>query len=203
MLPSRRMIPWWFVVVVLSATAVWSVQATTEQPASEMPENQHVDENGSDEPRNAETTLLEDLQARLKKVEERERSLQLREEQVVGLQQDLEALAARQAKEAKRLEKEASALSEEQRRYLEQDPALVHLLKIYESMDPEEGALRIEKMREGLALDILAGIKNKKAAGILAGMNPRKAAKLSEGLRKYREIKLKRRVKEKVPNNKS
>jgi len=199
MLPSRRMIPWWFVVVVLSATVVWSVQATTEQPATNSLENQYVEEDYPSESRSEEATLLEDLQVRLKEVEERERGLQLREEHVRSLQQDLEALAARQAKEAKRLEKEAAALSEEQRRYLEQDPALVHLLKIYESMDPEEGALRIELMREGLALDILAGIKNKKAAGILAGVNPKKAAKLSEGLQKYREIKLKRRVNTKAP----
>ena len=198
MLPSRRMIPWWLVLVLLWATAVWSVQATTEQPSTESHTNQYVDENSPDEPRSAEATLLEDLQARLKEVEARERGLQLREEHVLSLQRDLEALAARQAKEAKRLEKEASALSEEQRRYLEQDPALVHLLKIYESMDPEEGALRIEQMREGLALDILAGIKNKKAAGILAGVNPKKAARLSEGLMKYREIKLKRKVKTKA-----
>ena len=199
MLPSRRMIPWWFVVVVLWASAVWAVQATTEQPAIDSQENQHVEEVYPDEPRSEEATLLEDLQARLKEVEERERGLQLREEHVLSLQRDLEALAARQGKDAKRLEKEAAALSEEQRRYLEQDPALVHLLKIYESMDPEEGALRIEQMREGLALDILAGIKNKKAAGILAGVKPKKAARLSEGLRKYREIKLKRRVKAKAP----
>ena len=192
-LPSRRRIPWWPVVLLVWASAVWSVQATTEQPSSESPGKQHVEADFLDEPRSAETTLLEDLQARLKEVEERERGLQLREEHVLSLQQDLEALAARQAKEARRLEKEASALSEEQRRYLEQDPALVHLLKIYESMDPEEGALRIEQMREGLALDILAGIKNKKAAGILAGIQPKKAARLSEGLQKYREIKLKRR----------
>lgn len=202
-LPSRRRIPWWPVVLIMSASVVWSVQATTEQPLSESYENQYVEEDFSDEPRSAETTLLEDLQARLKAIEERERGLQLREEQVLGLQRDLEALAARQAKEAKRLEKEASALSDEQRRYLEQDPALVHLIKIYEAMDPEEGALRIEKMQDALALDILAGIKNKKAAGILAGMTPKKAARLSEGLRKYREIKLKRQANSKVPNNKS
>ena len=199
MLPSRRMIPWWFVVVVLSATVVWSVQATTEQPATNSLENQYVEEDYPSESRSEEATLLEDLQVRLKEVEERERGLQLREEHVQSLQQDLEALAARQAKEAKRLKKESAALSEEQRRYLEQDPALVHLLKIYESMDPEEGALRIELMREGLALDILAGIKNKKAAGILAGVNPKQAARLSEGLQKYREIKLKRQVNTKAP----
>ena len=190
-------------VFALWASAVWSVQATTEQTPSDSQEKQHVEDDFEETPRSAETTLLEDLQARLKEVEERERGLQLREEQIVGLQQDLEALAARQAKEAKRLEQEASALSDVQRRYLEQDPALVHLLKIYEAMDPEEGALRIEKMRESLALDILAGIKNKRAAGILAGMNPKKAAKLSEGLRKYREIKLKRSQESNASKNKS
>jgi len=184
---------------LLWATLVWSVQATTEQSATDSQEKQHVEEADLYEPRSEEATLLEDLQARLKEVEERERRLQLREEHVLSLQRDLEALAARQAKESNRLEKEAAALSEEERRYLDQDPALVHLLKIYESMDPEEGALRIEQMREGLALDILAGIKNKKAAGILAGVKPKKAARLSEGLRKYREIKLKRRVNAKAP----
>jgi flagellar motility protein MotE (MotC chaperone) len=105
----------------------------------------------------------------------------------------LEALAARQAKERKRLDGQESSLAEEQQRYVEQDPALVHLIKIYESMDPEEAALRITEMRQGLALDILAGIKDKKAAGVLAGVEPVKAAKLSEGLRQYREIKLQQR----------
>lgn len=194
MLPSRRMIRWWLVMVLLWATAAWSVQARTEHPSTESHKNQQVEQDYPDEPQSEEATLLEDLQARLKEVEARERDLQLREEHVLSLQRDLEALAARQTKEAKRLAKEASALSEEQRRYLEQDPALVHLLKIYEAMDPEEGALRIEEMREGLALDILAGIKNKKAAGILAGVDPKKAASLSEGLLKYREIKLKRQM---------
>lgn len=184
-------------VVLVWATAVWSVQAMTEETVNDSHENQQVNEDFSSEPPSEEATLIEDLQARLKEIEQRERGLQLREEQVLALQRDVEALAARQAKEAKQLEKQAAALHEEQRRYLEQDPSLVHLLKIYESMDPEEGALRIEEMREGLALDILSGIKNKTAAGILAGVNPKKAAELSEGLRKYREIKLQRRVSEK------
>ena len=199
MLPSRRRFLLWCAAVVVWATAVWSVQATTDHPDSETLENQQVEESYDEGPKSLEATLVEELQARLKEIEERERGLQLREEQIVSLQRDVEALAARQAKEAKRLEKEAAALTEEQRRYLEQDPALVHLLKIYEAMDPEESALRIEQMREGLALDILAGIKNKKAAGILAGVNPKKAARLSEGLQQYRERKLKRPVDSKAP----
>ena len=64
----------------------------------------------------------------------------------------------------------------------------------------KKGALRIEQMKEALALDILAGIKNKKAAGILAVVQPKKAAELSAGLRKYREIKLQRQVNQKPPN---
>jgi len=197
MLPSRPLISWWVVVVVLWATVVWSVQATTEPLSSDSHEFQQVEEDFTHEPLSEEATLLEDIQARLKKIEERERGLQLREEQVEALQRDVEALAARQVKEAKRLATETAAFHEEQRRYLEQDPSLVHLLKIYEAMDAEEGALRIEKMTEDLALDILAGIKNKKAAGILANIKPRKAARLSEGLQRYREIKLQRPVSKK------
>jgi flagellar motility protein MotE (MotC chaperone) len=156
-------------------------------------ENQQVGEGLVEELPSQEATLLEQLQSRLKELEERERGLQQREVRVAALQRDLEALAARQAKEGKRLDGQASSLAEEQRQYLEQDPALVHLIKIYESMDPEEAALRITHMREGLALDILAGIKDKKAAGLLAGVEPVKAARLSEGLRQYREIKLQQR----------
>ena len=72
-------------MVLLWATAVWSVQATTEQPATDSQENQHVDEDYPDEPRSEETSLLEDLQVRLKEVSERERGLQLREEQVLSV----------------------------------------------------------------------------------------------------------------------
>ena len=85
-------------------------------------------------------------------------------------------------------------MEEEQRQFLAQDPALDHLIKIYEAMDPEEAALRLEQMKEGLALDLLAAIKGKKAAALLAGVSPAKAARLSEGLRRHREAKLQHRA---------
>ena len=83
---------------------------------------------------------------------------------------------------------EAMAIREAQKSADETDQSresLKHLIKVYEAMDPEEAALRISKMKESLALDILAGIKDKKAAGMLAGIEPAKAAKLTEGLRYY------------------
>lgn len=193
MLPSRSLIFSLMLAMILWATTVGSVQETAEVGTPDFYENQSVDAGLDENEVSAETTLLEQLKARLKEVEERERALQQREERLTALQQDLEALAARQAKESKRLVGEASLLEEEQRRYVEQDPALTHLIKIYESMDPEEAALRIAQMREGLALDILASIKDKKAAGVLAGVEPAKAARLSEGLRRYRDIKLQQR----------
>ncbi len=52
-------------------------------------------------------------------------------------------------------------------------------------MDPDEDAPRIGKMKASLALEILAGVKEKKAASMLAGVEPAKAARLSEGLRFY------------------
>ena len=200
MLPSRPPIMWWVLAMILWSATVGSVQETPEVGTPDSFENQAVEDGLDEEAPSAETTLLEQLQARLKEVEERERALQQREERLNALQQDLEALAARQTQEGKRLLGEATSLAEEQRRYVEQDPALIHLIKIYESMDPEEAALRIAEMREGLALDILAAIKDKKAAGVLAGVEPVKAARLSEGLRRYRDIKLNQRKNSKIQN---
>ncbi len=193
-LPSWKTIPWWMVVILLWGTAVWSVQDTNQDPAADHAENQAIEDTLTDEPLSEEHTLLEQLQARLKAVEERERELQIREERVAALQRDVEALAARQKKEAQRLGSQASALKEERQEFLAQDPALDHLIKIYESMDPEEAALRIEHMKENLALDLLASIKGKTAAAVLAGVSPPKAARLSEGLRRHREIKLQERA---------
>ena len=193
-LPSWKLIPWWMVVILLWGSAVWSVQDTSHPSESEPSENQGIEDPMGEEVPSQERTLLEQLQDRLKAVEERERELQIREERVAALQRDVEALAARQSKEAQRLGTQASALEEEQKQFLAQDPALDHLIKIYEAMDPEEGALRIEQMKEELALDLLAAVKGKRAAALLAGVSPSKAARLSEGLRRHREAKLQQRA---------
>ena len=138
----------------------------------------------SDANKSEETTLVEQLRARSKELEKRAQRVQEEEQRIDALRRDLEALAKQQAKVA---EEVAAALEAEKSKGKE-DPAqksLAHLLKVYEAMDPDEAALRIGKMKESLALEILAGIKEKKAAGMLAGVEPAKAARLSEGLRFY------------------
>ena len=65
MLPSRRMIPWWFVVVVLYGPQRCGPCKPQRNNLQPIPmENQHVEGDYSDEPRSEEATLLEDLQVR-------------------------------------------------------------------------------------------------------------------------------------------
>ncbi|GJL66982.1 MAG: hypothetical protein NPIRA05_19530 [Nitrospirales bacterium] len=175
--------------MVLGGTAVVSVSYSVgeEHQVTEetSQENQHVESLEPDEEVSEETSLVQQLQKRLKDLEEREQRLQQKESRLEGLQRDVEALAERQTKEAERLKNKAAALDGKEQQQPKDDPSLAHLVKVYGAMDPEEAALRIEKMDEGLALEILSGIKSKKAAVVLAGVNPEKAAALSHGLRNF------------------
>ncbi|RMH05420.1 MAG: hypothetical protein D6704_09605 [Nitrospirae bacterium] len=130
-------------------------------------------------------SLIKQLKARLRELEEREARLREKRERLQALEKDLKALAERQAQLAKET---AAAREAAKAKRAKEDPtaaSLAHLIKVYGAMDPEEAALRIGKMKESLALDILVGLKEKQAANILAGVEPAKAARLSEGLRHY------------------
>ena len=197
MLPRFFIVPWWLVVLTLSATAVLSVSRTEGEepspPLESLQENQEVGEVLPEETVSQESALVQKLKARLAAVGEREQRLQKKQERLQGLQRDLEKLAARHTQESKRLTEWESRLAALEKKLAAQDSSLAHLIKVYEAMDSEEAALRIEKMKEGLALDILARIKDKKAAGVLASVKPEKAARLSEGLRHYRQVKGKKK----------
>ena len=190
-LPRFLILPWWIVMVVLGVTAIISVSYSggEEHEVAEetSQENQDVEGNLSDEETSEEATLITQLQNRLKELEEREQRLHQKQSRLEGLQRDVEALAARQVKEAERLKKMAEELEGKNNQVIEDDPSLQHLVKVYNAMDPEEAALRIEKMDQHLALEILAGIKDKKAAVVLAGVKPEQAALLTKGLRNFKK----------------
>ena len=190
-LPRLLILPWWIVMVVLGVTAIISVSYSGGEehdiPQETSQENQDDESNPSDEDISEEATLITQLQNRLKELKEREQRLQQKQARLEGLQRDVEALAARQVKEAERLKKKAEELEKKNNKVIEDDPSLTHLVKVYNAMDPEEAALRIEKMDQYLALEILAGIKDKKAAVVLAGVKPEKAALLTKGLRNFKK----------------
>ncbi|MGB0909402.1 MAG: MotE family protein [Nitrospirales bacterium] len=190
-LPRFLVLPWWVVFVVLGATAIMSVSYSVgeehEVTKETSHENQDVADHDEREDISEEATLIQQLQKRLEDIEEREQRLQQKQARVEGLQRDVEALAARQVKEAERLKTMVSDFEREKNAVPKEDPSLDHLVKVYGAMDPEEAALRIEKMEDHLALEILAGIKDKKAATVLAGVKPEKAAALSQGLRNFKK----------------
>lgn len=55
-----------------------------------------------------------------------------------------------------------------------------HIVKIYESMSPEDAAQRIEKMDNNMAVELLSKIKSKQAGKILGAISADKAANLSQ-----------------------
>lgn len=199
--PMRNIPTGWIAVILTFSAASWLPLLETggEAPTSreETGQSSHVTEPPSLPDQSShkgeessamgeEMTLVQQLKKRLQQVEERERSLMEESQRLEQLREDLQVLAEEQAKQAETLLAKQKAQAETPK----VDPtqaSLKHLVKVYEAMDPEEAALRIGKMKEGLALDILARVKEKKAASMLAGVEPQKAARLSEGLRFYRK----------------
>lgn len=167
-------------------------QQTVMAPTTELHQEMMGKEAGAvapqEEQASEEVTLVEQLRARLMELNERERHLREEEHRFEKLQQDLDALKAEQAKAAEAFQAQRDKAQAQEQADVTQE-SLARLVKVYEAMDPEEAALRIQEMKEKLALDILAGIKPQKAANVLAGVEAQKAARLSEGLRYYTKTK--------------
>ncbi len=105
----------------------------------------------------------------------------IEEDRLKILQEDL----AKKTEELKKLKSEIDAKIKQQEQLkaqLEkaQQENYQRLAKIYESMPPEEAAIRLEKLDEDTATILLLAIKPRQAAKILANVNPDKAATLSK-----------------------
>lgn len=112
-----------------------------------------------------------DIDQRENKVAERESRLKLLEEEIRVMISNYQKLKAEvDQKEADRVS--AKALEEEAR--------LVRLAKIYQTMPAKDAAVRITKLKEKTALNLLRKIKAKVASKILSNMNSTKAARYSE-----------------------
>ena len=85
------------------------------------------------------------------------------------------ALLAKKAEE----EDELLRKKEEERKAL-QTQQFAKLAKIYETMSPEDAALRLQNMKDEFALAIIPLMKDKKSARVLAAMDPIVAAKFTE-----------------------
>ena len=163
----------WLLIVGLSIIGltwlpVYGVEDQTESSSESQgskPGMAASQESGSHEERNPteaadpsekpkEMTLVEQIAARAKELDEREQALAREAERLEMLRKDLEVLTEEHAQAIEELVK----FREAQKVKKKVDPtqkSLAHLIKVYDSMDAEDAAVRLEKMKEPLALDIL------------------------------------------------
>lgn len=137
--------------------------------------------------------VLELLDQRKRALDKREEAVRIAEARLEAIKNDVEQMLTRyeesvqaaQASQAAEKQKRMQAEELAKRKRAEAEAAaykanLLQVSKIYETMPPEEAAVRIEKMPTPMALRVLRSVKSKTAAAILSAMNPEKAAKLTE-----------------------
>ena len=120
--------------------------------------------------------VLDMLSQRQRAVERREEAVRTEEARLLSLKKDIEQLLARQlqlSKTGPNAKKPADAESAAK-------ATVDQVVKMYETMPPEEAAARLEKLPTEMALEVLRSLKGKTAGTILASVKPEKAAKLTE-----------------------
>ena len=125
-------------------------------------------------------TLMKLMEERQQDLDRREAAVRREEERLKLLRADIEGLLKKQVGPTK-----SAAVSPSGGKPTGVSPHaanLVHLSQAFETMPVEEAAQRIEKMREAVALDLLARLKSKTTGQILAALDPAKAARLVEKL---------------------
>jgi flagellar motility protein MotE (MotC chaperone) len=125
-------------------------------------------------------TLMKLMEERQQDLDRREAAVRREEERLKLLRSDIEGLLKKQAGPVKSAAVSPSA--GKPTGVPTRAANLVHLSQAFETMPVEEAAQRIEKMREAVALDLLARLKSKTAGQILAALDPAKAARLVEKL---------------------
>lgn len=124
-----------------------------------------------------EKGLLAAIARRQHELDIREEEIKAREARLASVKTDLDARAAELKKTHADIEASLKKLDE-----AGTDRAK-RLVKIYESMGPEDAAPRLEKLEHDIAVMILATVSEKKAAKILAFIEPARAARLSQAIR--------------------
>ena len=118
--------------------------------------------------------LINALEKRKVELDKRAEEIEQENQRLQALKTELNALLGKLS-QLKETEKRIDSIDERQ---------LDHLSKMYEAMPPKDAALRIERLKEPLALKLLSSIKPKVAAKILNEIKPIRAARLTEKLSK-------------------
>ncbi|MEK7773591.1 MAG: hypothetical protein AAB307_04535, partial [Deltaproteobacteria bacterium] len=123
-----------------------------------------------------EKGLLAAINRRQAELDAREENIKAREEKLEALKKDIEDKLA-ETNKARREIGDITVKMEEKN-----NERISKVVKIYESMSPEEAAPRMERLDDETAVSILAFMSPKKAARIMAAMDVDKSARLSLAL---------------------
>jgi flagellar motility protein MotE (MotC chaperone) len=129
-----------------------------------------------------EKEVLEKLAARRAELEAWSKELEMKEQLINASSNKLDKKLA----DLKTLKEQTEALLAQ---YKEQDDAKIRsLVKMYEAMKPASAASIFEETNEGIVLEIVDKMAEKKASLILAKMSPKKAKNITEDLAKQRSL---------------
>ena len=127
----------------------------------------------------AQDDMITFIEKKQKEIKEKENILLKEEERLKVLRKDLDD----------RIEKYATLLNQIENvlKKLEsvQDEKFDHIVKVYETMPPEEAATRLAALSEPTAIKIIRKMKPKKSGTIMAFMPPNKVASITEGMTKF------------------
>jgi flagellar motility protein MotE (MotC chaperone) len=116
-------------------------------------------------------------------IENKNRELKKREEELRIKEVRLEALEAKVRKDLEKIEKSISESKEQMGLQDKKTKENVEsLIKVYSSMKPEEAANLVEAIDENLALKIVSGMKSKIAGQVLSKLDVQVAKRISEKL---------------------
>ena len=101
---------------------------------------------------------------------DREKALKAEEDRILALRKEVEAKIARYEKLLADLEAAKQRMSEEESARIDR------LVKLFEVMPPENAAVRLEALGNGMAATILGRMRERRASNVLAAMNPQKSA---------------------------
>ncbi len=120
--------------------------------------------------------LLVMIEKRQKELDERERSLRLEEERLQVMKKELDEKLSRYSDLLKKIN---SLLDQMEQKNIQN---MEYLVKVYESMPPDEAGQRLSVIDETLAANILKRMKPRKAGAILSTMEPQKVSIITRHL---------------------
>lgn len=124
----------------------------------------------------AENDLIGVIKERQRELTRREAEIRIEEIRLSLLKKDIERKIKQYQKILDELQQTLKALREEENKNI------AKVVKTYESMPPEEAALRLAGLDEKIAVKIVKMMKPRKAAKVLASMDPVKVARITKKL---------------------